>query len=58
MSKLQRRDELDREIDRLAELAAYLGLISREDSSGAREQKGSITKAGNSDRRHVLVQAA
>jgi transposase len=96
--KLQRRDELDREIGRLAELptiapmvrrlqcfrgialqgamvlateivdwrrfqrptqlAAYLGLVSREDSSGDRERKGSITKAGNSHCRHVLVQAA
>jgi transposase len=96
--ELQRRDELDREIARLAELptlapmvqrlqcfrgialqgamvlateivdwrrferptqlAAYLGLVSREDSSGDRERKGSITKAGNSHCRHVLVQAA
>jgi transposase len=96
--KLQRRDELDREIERLAELptlapmvkrlqcfrgialqgamvlateivdwrrfkrptqlAAYLGLVAREDSSGDRERKGSITKAGNSHCRHVLVQAA
>ena len=96
--KLQRREELDREIARLAELptlapmvqrlqcfrgialqgamvlateivdwrrferptqlAAYLGLVSREDSSGDRERKGSITKAGNSHCRHVLVQAA
>ena len=96
--KLQRRDALDGEIERLAELptlapmvkrlqcfrgialqgamvlateivdwrrfkrptqlAAYLGLVSREDSSGDRERKGSITKAGNSHCRHVLVQAA
>lgn len=100
--KLQRREELDREIARLAELptiapmvqrlqcfrgialqgamvlateivdwrrfrrptqlaaqlAAYLGLVCREDSSGDRERKGSITKAGNSHCRHVLVQAA
>jgi transposase len=96
--KLQRRDDLDREIARLAELptlapavqrlqcfrglalqgamvlateivdwrrfqrptqlAAYLGLVSREDSSGDRERKGSITKAGNSHCRHVLIQAA
>ena len=96
--ELQRRDELDREIARLAELptlapmvrrlqcfrgiarqgamvlateivdwrrferptqlAAYLGLVSREDSRGDRERKGSITKAGNSHGRHVLVQAA
>jgi transposase len=96
--KLLRRDELDREIERLAalptlaplvkrlqcfrgialqsamvlateigdwrrferptQLAAYLGLVSRESSSGNRERKGSITKAGNSHCRHVLVQAA
>ena len=96
--KLQRRDELDREIERLAELptlapmvqrlqcfrgialqgamvlateivdwrrferptqlAAYLGLVCREDSTGDRERKGSITKAGNRHCRHVLVQAA
>ena len=96
--KLQRREELDRQIERLAELptlapmvkqlqcfrgisvhsamvlatelvdwrrfehpsqlACYLGLIPREDSSGARQRLGSITKAGNSHCRHVLVQAA
>ena len=96
--KLQRRDELDREIVRLAELptlkpmvqrlqcfrgislhsamvlateivdwrrferagqlASYVGLVMRESSSGERERRGSITKAGNSHSRHVLVQAA
>lgn len=40
------------------QLAAYLGLVPREDSTGTRERKGSITKAGNSHCRHVLVQAA
>jgi len=95
---LQRRDDLDREIERLAELpmlapvvqrlqcfrgialqsamvlateigdwwrferpsqlAAYLGLVAREASSGDRERKGSITNAGNSHGRHALVQAA
>ena len=98
MYKLQRREELDRQIEQLAELptlqpmvqtlqcfrgislhsamvlatelvdwrrferpgrlACYLGLISREDSSGNRQRLGSITKAGNSHCRHVLVQAA
>jgi transposase len=98
MYKLQRRDELDRQIEELAllpalapmvsrlqcfrgislhsamvlateivdwrrferpaQLACYLGLISREDSSGDRTRLGSITKAGNSHCRHVLVQAA
>jgi len=96
--KLQRRDELDRQIEQLAllpalapmvsrlqcfrgislhsamvlaseivdwrrfehprQLACYLGLVSREDSSGDRTRLGSITKAGNSHCRHVLVQAA
>ncbi|MGH8327712.1 MAG: IS110 family transposase, partial [Steroidobacteraceae bacterium] len=96
--KLQRRDELDREIVRLAELptlkpavqalqcfrgislhsamvlateitdwrrferpgqlASYVGLVMRESSSGDRQRLGSITKAGNSHCRHVLVQAA
>jgi len=37
---------------------AYLGLVPREDSTGARERRGSITKAGNRHCRHVLVQAA
>jgi len=98
MYKLQRRDELDRQIEQLAllpalapmvrrlqcfrgislhsamvlateivdwrrferpaQLACYLGLISREDSSGDRTRLGSITKTGNSHCRHVLVQAA
>jgi transposase len=98
MYKLQRRDELDRQIEELAllpvlapmvgrlqcfrgislhsamvlateivdwrrferpsQLACYLGLVSREDSSGDRSRLGSITKAGNSHCRHVLVQAA
>jgi transposase len=96
--KLQRRDELDRQIEQLAELpalapmvrqlqcfrgislhsamvlateivdwrrferpaqlACYLGLVSREASSGDRQRLGSITKAGNSHCRHVVVQAA
>ena len=96
--KLQRREELDRQIEELAllpalapmvqrlqcfrgislhsamvlateivdwrrfehprQLACYLGLVSREDSSGDRTRLGSITKAGNRHCRHVLVQAA
>ncbi len=98
MYKLQRRDELDRQIEQLvllpalapmvrrlqcfrgislhsamvlateivdwrrferpAQLACNLGLVSREDSSGDRQRLGSITKAGGSHCRHVLVQAA
>lgn len=40
------------------QLMAYLGLVPREHSSGDRERRGSLTKAGNSHCRHVLVQAA
>jgi len=47
-----------RRFARAGQLAAYLGLVAREHSSGDRERKGSITKAGNSHCRHVLVQAA
>ena len=47
-----------RRFERPAQLACYLGLVSREDSSGNRQRLGSITKAGNSHCRHVLVQAA
>lgn len=96
--KIDRRDELDRQIEALAitkpyrsavealrcfrgidthsamvlateigdwrrfenpqQLMAYLGLVPSEDSSGDRRRQGSITKAGNSHCRHVLVQAA
>ena len=36
-------------------MRAPLGLISREDSSGPCQRLGSITKAGNSHGRHVVV---
>lgn len=39
-------------------LMAYLGLVPRERSSGDRERRGSITKAGNSHVRHALVRDA
>jgi transposase len=47
-----------RRFQRATQLYAYLGFVPREDSSGSRERRGSITKAGNSHCRHVLVQAA
>jgi len=47
-----------RRFERPGQLAAYLGLVCREDSSGPRERRGSITKAGISHCRDVLVQAA
>lgn len=48
-------------IDRFASahlLQSYLGLTPREDSSGERQQRGGITKAGPSLLRAALVQAA
>jgi transposase len=40
------------------ELMAYLGLVPSEASTGDRERRGSITKAGNTHARRVLVEAA
>ncbi len=45
-----------RRLERPGQLACYLGLVSREDSSGDPTRLGSITKAGNSHCRHVLAQ--
>src|SRR5436309_11931683 len=39
-------------------VAAYLGLIPSEWSSGERQQRGAITKVGHRRARRVLVQAA
>ncbi|MGH7469643.1 MAG: transposase [Longimicrobiales bacterium] len=47
-----------RRFSRPGQLMAYLGPVSREHSTGERERRGSITKAGNRHCRHVLVQAA
>lgn len=47
-----------RRFERPGQLMAYLGLVPSEHSSGERQQRGPITKAGNSRCRHVLVQAA
>jgi transposase len=41
-----------------AQVAAYLGLVPQERSSGERQHRGALTKAGNSRTRWVLVQAA
>ena len=38
--------------------SAYLGLVPAEDSSGGKHCRGSITKAGNSHVRRLLVEAA
>ena len=37
---------------------AYLGLVPSESSSGGKEQRGAITKAGNVRLRRLLVEAA
>lgn len=47
-----------RRFDSARQLMAYLGLVPSEHSSGDREKRGSITKAGNAHCRHVLIQAA
>ena len=43
---------------RPGQVAAYLGLVPREHSSGERQRRGAITKAGNTRVRWLLVQAA
>lgn len=40
------------------ELMAFLGLVPSESSTGERERRGSITKAGNIHARRILVEAA
>ncbi len=40
------------------QLMSYLGLVPSEHSSGERRRQGSITKAGNSHARRVLVEGA
>jgi transposase len=40
------------------QVSAYLGLVPRERSSGERQQRGRITKAGSSRARYLLVEAA
>lgn len=47
-----------RRFDSARALMAYVGLVPSEASSGERERKGTITKAGNAHCRHVLIQAA
>jgi transposase len=43
---------------RARQVASYLGLVPREDSSADRRHRGRITKAGNPRMRWLLVQAA
>ena len=49
-------DEVDRFHDAGA-VSAYLGLVPREDSTGERQRRGAITKAGPGALRVLLVQA-
>lgn len=41
-----------------AELMAYVGVVPREHSSGARQRRGAITKTGNAHARRLLVEVA
>jgi len=50
-------DDVDRFAD-AQQCTAYLGLVPREASSGARQRKGAITKAGPSSLRVALIQAS
>jgi transposase len=43
---------------RARELMGYVGVVSREASSGGRVRRGAITKTGNSHVRYVTVEAA
>jgi len=47
-----------RRFDSPRKLMAYFGLVPSEHSSGSREYRGSITKAGNTHVRRILVEAA
>jgi transposase len=47
-----------RRFDSPRQLMAYLGLVPSESSTGERVKRGSITKAGNSRARRVLVEGA
>ncbi len=47
-----------RRFENPGQFMAYVGLVPSEHSSGGTRRQGSITKAGNSRVRHVLVQAA
>jgi transposase len=50
-------DRVER-FDTARQVRSYLGLVPREYSSGERQQRGHITKAGNSRMRSLLVEAA
>lgn len=47
-----------REIDNVRQIAGFLGLVSREDSTGETEKRGPITRQGDSRLRNKLIQCA
>jgi transposase len=47
-----------REIDNVRQIASFLGLVSREDSTGEKENRGRITRKGDSRLRNKLIQCA
>lgn len=47
-----------REIDNVRSIAGFLGLVSSEHSTGAKENRGPITRAGDSRLRNKLIQSA
>jgi transposase len=47
-----------RRFERASQLMSYTGMMPSEHSSGARAQRGAITKAGNNHLRRVLIEAA
>lgn len=47
-----------RRFDSARSLMGYLGMVASEHSSGGKERRGSITKAGNGRLRRLLVEAA
>jgi len=44
--------------DHPKQLMGYVGIVSQENTTGARVRRGSITKTGNAHLRHVTVEAA
>ena len=47
-----------RRFERATQLMSYTGMVPSERSSGPRERRGAITKAGNSRLRRVLIESA
>jgi transposase len=47
-----------RQISNVRQIAGFLGLVSSEDSTGEKENRGSITRTGDSRLRNKLIQCA